>query len=335
MGDEDGLVECDAAVRRGHRHHAGAARPERQHQLPVGLDHRDHAGDRQLLDHGRRPGAAAVVGALHGELVEAVADQRVGQVAAPPERARRAVVAGEPVLVVGELIGLRQRRVDRRAPGQPGARAVDRQPIDAGCERKRVREPDSVGGVVGEHGVACAGGRPGRLRHRGQTGENPLPPGAAAVLRGREADARRAAVPVPTDLEEGDRRRADRLRVGLDLRFVLAVRVREAVAMDPAADDLAARSNEVAQVGGDDVEAGAAGDVVAAVVVLDGDPVVTRARVDPVRAFAPEQHVRTRRPDECRARGGGRDCRQRHEQKDDRDATPHDRTVAARVHSGE
>ena len=107
------------------------------------------------------------------------------------------------------------------------------------------------------------------------------------------------------------------------------------VAVDPAADDLAARSNEVAKVGGDDVESGAARDVVAAVVVLDGDPVVARARVDPVRALAPEQHVRARCSDERRAHGGGRDRRKRHEQEDDRDATPHDRTVAARVHSGE
>ena len=61
-----------------------------------------------------------------------------------------------------------------------------------------------------------------------------------------------------------------------------------------------------------------------AAVVLDGDPVVARARVDPVGALAPEQHVGARCSDERRAHGGGRDRRQRHEQEDDRDATPHD-----------
>ena len=105
---------------------------------------------------------------------------------------------------------------------------------------------------------------------------------------------------------------------------MLAVRVREPVAVDPAADDLAACADEVAEIGGDDVEPGAAGDVVAAVVVLDGDPVVAAARVDPVRAFAPEQDVGTRCPDERGPRGGGRDCRQRHEKENDRDAAPHD-----------
>ena len=283
-GDEDGRVERDAAVRRGHRDHPGAARPERQHELAVALDDRDHARDRQLLGHGCRPRAAAVVGALHGELVDAVADQRVGEVAAPPERARRAVVAREPVLVVDEVVRLRDRRVGRAAPRQPVGRAVDRQPVHARCERERVRQPDAVGRVVGEHGVAGAGGRPGRLRDRGQSGQDPLPPRAAAVLRGREADARRAAVPVPPDLEEGDRRRADRLRVGLDLGLVLAVRVREPVAVDPAADDLAAGRTRSRRSAVTMSTAGAAGDVVAAVVVLDRDPVVARRARRPGRA---------------------------------------------------
>ena len=93
--------------------------------------------------------------------------------------------------------------------------------------------------------------------------------------------------------------------------------------MDPAADDLAAGAHAVAQIGGHDVAAGTAGDVVEAAVVLDRDPVVAAARVDPVGAVAAEQHVGARCPDERRARGRGRDSRQRHEEEDDRDATPH------------
>ena len=105
---------------------------------------------------------------------------------------------------------------------------------------------------------------------------------------------------------------------------MLALRVRVPVAVDPAADDLAARPDEVAEVGGDDVPAGPAGDVVAAPVVLDRDPVVAGARIDTVGALAAEQDVGAVRPGDRGARCRGRNRRQGHEEEDDRDATPHD-----------
>jgi len=94
--------------------------------------------------------------------------------------------------------------------------------------------------------------------------------------------------------------------------------------VDPAADDLAVDPHAVAKIGGDDVTAWAAGDVVRPGVVLDRDPVVAAACVDPLRPVPAEQHVGAGCPDEGRASSCGRDRRKRHEQEDDRDATPHD-----------
>ena len=89
------------------RDHPGAARPEREHEPPVRLDDGDHSGHGQLLRHrrptrcGRRRRSAAPRAGRRGP------EQRVREVAAAAERARRAVVAGEPVLVVGEVVRLR------------------------------------------------------------------------------------------------------------------------------------------------------------------------------------------------------------------------------------
>ena len=118
-------------------------------------------------------------------------------------------------------------------------------------------------------------------------GRMPFAPRPAAVLRGREADARGAAGADAPDLEDRDGRLADGLRVRLDLGLVLAVGVRVPVAVDAAADDLAVGIDPVASVGGDDVASRAARDAVDAAVVLDGDPVVAGARDDAVRASRP------------------------------------------------
>ena len=177
-------------------------------------------------------------------------EQRVREVAAAAERARRAVVAGEPVLVVGEVRAPRQRRVGRGAPREAVRRAVDRQPRRIRRDRERVREPDAVRRVVGDHRIARPHRWPTRGRVRGQPRQRALAPGPAAVLRGREADARGAAGAVASDLEHRDRRLADRLRVRLDLGLVLALGVRVPVAVNAAADDLAVGFDPVAGVGG-------------------------------------------------------------------------------------
>ena len=114
--------------------------------LPSALDDGDDARDRKLLGHRCRPRAAAVVGALHRELVGAVADQRVREVAAPPERARRAVVAREPVLVVGELLRRCDRRIRRArstsARWSSGGSSAGSRPAPApACSRARRRGP--------------------------------------------------------------------------------------------------------------------------------------------------------------------------------------------------
>ena len=117
----------------------------------------------------RRPGQPAVVRALEREDLAARLEVGVGQVAAAAERARRAVVAGEPLLVVGELGRLRDRRLDRGAPREPVARPVHREPgRDAVLDREPGDQPDAVLDAVGDDGIAGAIGRPGRHRGRRQ-----------------------------------------------------------------------------------------------------------------------------------------------------------------------
>ena len=156
VGDRHRAPEADAAVGRGDGDHAGAARPEREHELAVRLHDRDRAGDGDVQRHRLRPGPAAVVGALQREVVLARADQRVREVTAAAVRTRRAVVAGQPVLVVGEVGRPRQCRVGREAPRETVRRAVDRQAGCVGCDRERVRQPDAVCRVVGDDRIARA-----------------------------------------------------------------------------------------------------------------------------------------------------------------------------------
>ena len=165
--------------------------------------------------------------------------------------------------------------------------------------------------------------RAGRHRGRRQPGEDALAPGAPSILRGREGDARGAARAVPAVLEERDRGGADGVGVRLDLRLVLAVRVRLPVAVDARAHDLAVALDTVACIDRDDVRARPAGDPVDAAVVLGRDPVVARSRDDAIGAVAAGEEVRASCPEDLRGRGGGSDGGQRREEQSNRQARAH------------
>ena len=148
-------------------------------------------------------------------------------------------------------------------------------------------------------------------------------PRLPSISRGREGDARGAARAVPAVLQECDRRAADGEGVRLDLRLVLALAVRLAVAVDACAHDLAVAVDAVASVDGDDVTPWSAGDPVDAAVVLGRDPVVATTRDDTVRALLAREEVRAGSPENRRPCGGRSDGWQCREEKGDRDAHAH------------
>ena len=99
-------------------------------------------------------------------------------------------------------------------------------------------------------------------------------------------------------LKHGDDGRAERERVGLGLRRVLADRVARAVARDLSGDDLAVALDDVCRVGRDDVAAGAAADAVARTVAVGGDAVVALAGGDRVTPGPADHHVGAGKPQE-------------------------------------
>src|SRR5204863_2190306 len=217
----------------------------------------------------------------------AAREVEVREVAAAAEAALRPVVARDPLLVVplARIGG----SFDRAAPADPVGGAVDEDPqpeVAATSLRlgKRRGEPDPVAGVVGDDRVAD------RVDAR-LLRQEPGAPRRAGVPRGREADPGRAAAEVPSALEDGDDRRPEGGARGLDLGLVLRGLVGERVARELPADDLAVVRYAVGQLGGHEVVAGAAGDLVDGLVRLSGDPIVTRAAVEDVAAAATSKDV--------------------------------------------
>ena len=215
----------------------------------------------------------------------------VGEVATTAERARRAVVARDPLLV--EVARAPGDGRHRSAPRQTVRRAVDVEVVgarslgDAECRG----EPGAVHGVIGDDRVARPLGRPRPRRRVGDSGKQAGFPGRSRVARGGVADGHRAALEDAPDLEDRDDRRAERERVGLHLRGVLTDRVARAVARDLPRDHFAVTRDGVAGIGSDDVAAGAAADRVAEVVAVGGDAIVAGAGVDDVAPGSAEDDV--------------------------------------------
>jgi hypothetical protein len=227
------------------------------------------------------------------------------------ERARRAVVAGDPVLVERRAA----RRIDRSGPGLAVARSSH---VDVGpgaLDGERAHEPLAVHRVVGDRRVGRGELRAGRRRvGRGRRQEAALP-GSARVRRDGGADVGSGTALAPPDLERGDDGRSPGRAVGLDGALVLAVGIRVRVDGEPPRDDLAVRRDAVREIGADDVDPRAAVDPVAPA-PGDLDAVGAPARDDAIgRRRGDDELGCGSAADRC-GRSGRRERQQAEERKD-------------------
>ena len=183
-------------------------------------------------------------------------------------------------------------------------------------DRQRRDEPDAVRRVVGDDRVAGPGVQAGWLARDREPREQAVRPRPTVVLRDRIADIRCGAVEPAADLEGRYCRAPEREAVGLDLGFVLGLRVGVRVAGESTTDELAVAGDRVEEIGGDNIRPGAATRRVASSVVLDRDSIVPGAGVyrvttcgsddeicareagDPIVAGTTEEVVRAWRADE-------------------------------------
>src|SRR5581483_6582221 len=131
--------------------------------------------------------------------------------------------------------------------GQPAVERAARNGADAAdgrVDREPGDDPDVVLRVVGDGRVADPGVWAGRARVDRGARQEAVRPGSAAVRRGGVAEVRRAAAAEATDLEGCDHRRAEGIRIGLDLGLVLARRVRIRIDAEPDKAEVRARARD-------------------------------------------------------------------------------------------